>query len=81
MQHSLLTKTLNKPDVEESYINKSGLYMTNQWSMLYYMGKGRKFSSDIKNKTKVSFLTTLLQYITESFKQSNEERNKRNTKR
>lgn len=64
---------MNKPDIEESYINKSSLYMTNQCSVLYYMGKGRNFSSDIKNKTKVSFLTTLLQYNTESFKQSNKD--------
>lgn len=77
MQHSFLTKALNKLDLEDSYINKSSyIWQTNGQ---HY---GKRFDiSDIKNKTKESFLTTLIQSNTESFNQNNKERNKRNTKK
>ena len=77
IQHPFMIKTLQKMGIEGTYI---WLYMSNLWQSLFSMVKKiESITPKIRNKTRVSTFTTIIQHSSGNPSYSNQRR-KRNKK-
>ena len=65
IQHPFMIRTLQKMGIEGTYLNTVRPYMKSLQQTLFSMVKNWKHSSEIRNKTRVSTLTTIIQHILE----------------
>uniref|UniRef100_A0A8C7ESZ5 Reverse transcriptase domain-containing protein n=1 Tax=Neovison vison TaxID=452646 RepID=A0A8C7ESZ5_NEOVI len=79
VQHPFMIKTLSKVILEGTHLNIIRPYMKNPQLTSYALGKPDSFSSKIRNKARMSTLTTFIQHSTRSPSHSNQtrKRNKR----
>ena len=80
IQHQFMIKTLQKVGIEGTYLNIIKAIYDNPQPTSCSMVKTEIISSNIRNKTRLSTLTTIIQHSFGSFSHSNQrrERNKRN---
>lgn len=71
IQHPLMIKTLNKVEIEEKYLNKIWVIYNKPTANTVLGEKVVSLSSKIKNKTRMSTLTTSIQHNTQSPNQNN----------
>ena len=80
IQHPFMIKTLQKKmGIERTYLNiVKAIYKKPTTNIIFNVEKLKAISSKIKNKTRMSTLTTFIQHSFGSPRLGNQRRNKRN---
>ena len=82
IQHPFMIKTLQKIGIERTYLNRVKATYENPTAKNYsQLWKFESISIKVRNRTRVSTLTTTIQHNFGSFSQGSEEKNKQKESR